>query len=89
MGVINTINPKIYTICTTDDISYITDCVGVIGNIAFPLGRNIGKIISFTFFGDEFNLSPPVAPRLLTSNDRNVFLRLSQAAPIELMFGGV
>ena len=64
--------------------------LGVIGNIAFPLGRKKGKIISFTFTGDKFKQSPPVAPRLPSSyNDRNVFRRLSQTAPIELMFGGV
>ena len=63
--------------------------LGVIGNIAFPLGENKGKNLSFTFTGDEFNQSPPVAPRLSTNNDRNVLLRLSQTAPIELMFGGV
>ena len=61
----------------------------VISNIAFPSGRNKGKIISFTFTGDEFTRSPPVAPRLPSSNLRNVFPRLSQTAPIELMFGGV
>ena len=63
--------------------------LGVIGNIAFPSGRNKGKLISFTFTGDDFNRRPPVAPRLLTSNDKNVFPRLSQTAPIELMFDGV
>ena len=63
--------------------------LAVIGNIAFHSGRNKGKIISFTFTGDEFTRSPPVAPRLPSSNLRNVFPRLSQTAPIELMFGGV
>ena len=62
--------------------------LAVNGNIAFPSGGNKGKIISFTFTGDEFTRSPPVAPRLSTSNDRNVSPRLSQTAPIELMFGG-
>ena len=63
--------------------------LGVIGNIAFPSGRNKGKIISFTITRDEFNRSPPVGSRLSTSNNRNVFPRLSQTAPIELMFGRV
>ena len=63
--------------------------LGVIGKIAFPSGGSKGKIISFTFTGDKFNRSPPVAQRLSTSNDRNVLVRLSQTAPIELMFCGV
>ena len=46
--------------------------LAVIGNIAFPSGRNKGKIVSFTFTVDEFTRSPPIAPRLLTSNIRNV-----------------
>ena len=54
-----------------------------------PLGRNKGKIISFTFTGDEFTRSPAVAPRLSSRNIRNVFPSLSQSAPIELMFCGV
>ena len=56
--------------------------LGVIGNIAFPLRRTKGKIISSPFTGDEFTRSLPVAPRLPTSDVRNVF-------PIELIFGGV
>ena len=63
--------------------------LAVIGIIAFPSGRNKGKIISFTFTGDEFTRSPPVVPRLPSRNVRNVFLSLSQSAPIELMFGAV
>ena len=70
-------------------LSAAQTALAVIGNIAFPSGRNNGKIISSPFTGDEFTRSPPVAPRLPRSNVRNVFPRLSQTAPIELMFGGV
>ena len=63
--------------------------LAVIGNIAFPLGRNKGNILSSSFTGDEFTPSPPVAPRLPTNNVRNAFSRLSQTAPIEIIFGGV
>ena len=49
--------------------------IAVMGNIAFPSGRNKGNIISFTFTGDEFTRSPSVAPRLPSSNLRNVFNR--------------
>ena len=63
--------------------------LAVNGNIAFPSGGNKGKIISFTFTGDEFTQSPLVAPRLPSRNVRNVFPSLLQNAPIELMFGGV
>ena len=63
--------------------------LAVIGNIALPSGRNKEKIISFTFTGDEFTRSHPVAPRLPSRNVRNVFPSLSQSAPIELMYCGV
>ena len=62
--------------------------LGVIGNIEFPSGGKDYKLYLHVT-RDEFNGSPPVAPRLLTSNNRNVFPRLSQTAPIELMFGRV
>ena len=58
--------------------------LAVIGNIAFHSARNKGKIISFTFTGDEFTQSPPA-----TSNVKNVFPRQLQTAPIELIFCGV
>ena len=70
-------------------LSMAPTALGVIGNIAFLLGRNKEKIISFTFTGDEFTRSLPVAPRLSPSNNRNVFLRLLQTALIELTSGGV
>ena len=63
--------------------------LAVIDNIAFLSGRNKEKNKSFTFTGDEFFRSLSVAPRLATSNIRDVFLKLLQTAPIELMFGGV
>ena len=66
-----------------------TGFLSCIGNIVFPSGRNKGKIISFTFTGDEFTRSLPVAPRLPSRNVRNVFPSLLQSAPIELMFCGV
>ena len=54
-----------------------------------PLRQEQRKDYNFTFTGDEFTRSPPVATRLSTSNSRNVFPSLSQTAPIELMFGRV
>ena len=71
------------------DTAVSQTALAVIGNIAFPSGRNKEKIISFTFTGDKFTRSSPVEPRLWTNNLKNVFRRLWQTAPIELMFGKV
>ena len=67
-------------------MSYLKkNAIAVIGDIAIPSGMNKGMIITFTFTGDEFTRSLPVAPSYI----RIVFSRLSKTAPIELMFGGV
>ena len=88
-NVINNRRTVLLRIVVTKASNRAQTALAVIGNIAFPSGRNKGKIISFTFTGDEFTRSPPVAPRLPSSNVRNVFPRLLQTARIELMFGGV
>ena len=44
-------------ILLVDPVDNAQTALAVIGNIAFPSGRNKGKITSFTFTGDELTQS--------------------------------
>ena len=70
-------------------LSVATLRLAVIGNIAFSSSKKKGKIINSPFTGDEFTRSPSVAQKLPKSDVREIFQRLLQTAPIELIFGGV
>ena len=63
---------KPWSICPSYYRPLSQTALAVIGTIAFPSGRNKGKIVSYPFIGDKFTRSLPVAPRLPTSNVWNI-----------------
>ena len=83
---------SIEAVCDSLGKTSVTSLVGnywATGGLRVNSSPVKGKFISSPFTRDEFTRSPPVAPRLLTSDVRNDFLRLLQTAPFELIFGRV
>ena len=56
---------KIILNSSPDQLGGAQTALGVISNIAFPSGRNKGKIISFTFTGDRVQPESAISPKII------------------------